>query len=138
MVRLFYAFLALLILGGHVPAALAADASVTISSPQNGARFSPEMEVDVVYDVTLGPNGNHAHLYVDSDAPVLPNSVREKLIPEMEDLYVDSREPVVLRALKGSYSVGKLPVGLHKICINVVNKAHAPVGAQACVNVTVE
>ncbi|HET7061342.1 MAG TPA: hypothetical protein VFI43_04100 [Nitrosospira sp.] len=114
MVRLFYAFLALLILGSHVPAALAADASVTISSPQNGAKFSPRTEVDVVYEATLGSNGNHVHLYVDGD------------------------EPVVLHAMKGSHSVGKLTVGLHKICINVVNKAHAPVGAQACVNVTVE
>jgi hypothetical protein len=114
MMRLFYGFLALLFFGGHVPAALAAEASVTISSPLEGARFSPRTEVDIVYEVTLGPNGNHVHLYVDSG------------------------EGVVLHALKGSYSVGALTVGIHKICINVVNKSHTPIGAQACVEVSVE
>jgi hypothetical protein len=113
MMRLFYAFLASLVFGGHVPAALAADASVTISSPRDGAKFDPKTEVDVVYEVTLGPNGDHVHLYVDSV------------------------EVAILRTLKGSHSVGELAVGLHEICINVVNKAHAPIGAQACVNVIV-
>jgi hypothetical protein len=114
MMRLFYAFLALLIFGGPVPAALAADASVTISSPREGAKSSPKREVDIVYEVTPGPNGNHAHLYVDGG------------------------EAVVLRALKGSHAVGPLAVGVHEICIKVVNKAHTPIGTQACVNVSVE
>ncbi len=115
MMRLFYyAFLALLAFGGHVQAALAADASVMISSPRDGAKISPKTEVDVVYEVTLGPNGNHAHLYVDSG------------------------EAVVLRALKGSHSVGALAAGKHEICIKVVNKAHTPIGAQTCVNGSVE
>jgi hypothetical protein len=112
--RLFYSFLALLIFSGHVPAALAADASVTISSPRDGAKISPKTEVDVVYEVTLGPNGNHVHLYVDSN------------------------DAVVLRALKGSHSVGTLAAGKHEICVKVVTKAHTPIGAQACVNVSVE
>ncbi|MEO6825406.1 MAG: hypothetical protein ABI167_11915 [Nitrosospira sp.] len=114
MMRLFYAFLALLVFGGPVPAALAADASVTISSPREGAKSSPKREVDIVYEVTPGPNGNHAHLYVDGG------------------------EAVVLRALKGSQAVGPLAVGVHEICIKVVNKAHTPIGTQACVNVNIE
>ena len=113
--RLFYAFLVLLVFGGHVPAALAADASVTISSPREGAKSSPKKEVDIVYEVTPGPNGNHAHLYVDN-----------------------SGEAVVLRALKGSQAVGPLSVGAHEICIKVVNKAHTPIGVQTCVKVNVE
>ena len=112
--RLFYAFLALLIFGGHVPATLAADASVTISSARDGAQSSPKREVDVVYEVTLGPNGNHAHLYVDGG------------------------EAVVLRALKGSHAVGPLAAGKHEICIQVVHKAHPPIGTQACIPIRVE
>lgn len=112
--RIFYALTGLMVLGCHVPAALAAGASVTISSPHDGAKFRPWTEIDVVYEVTLGPNGNHVHLYVDSG------------------------KAVVLRALKGSYHVGTLVEGAHKICINVVNEAHTPIGAQACVNVSVQ
>jgi hypothetical protein len=114
MMRIFYALAALIVLGCHVPAALAAGASVTISSPRDGAKFRPWTEVDIVYEATLGPNGNHVHLYVDSGKAVL------------------------LHALKGSHSVGTLVEGAHKICINVVNKEHTPIGAQACVNVSVQ
>jgi hypothetical protein len=114
MMRIFYALAALIVLGCHVPAALAADASVTISSPHNGAKFRPWTEVDIVYEATLGPNGDHVHLYVDSG------------------------KAVVLSALKGSYPAGTLVEGAHKICINVVDKSHTPLGAQDCVNVNVQ
>jgi hypothetical protein len=114
MMRIFYALAALIVLGCHVPVALAAGASVTISSPLDGAKFRPRTEIDVVYEATLGPNGNHVHLYVDSG------------------------KAVVLQELKGSYRVGTLVEGAHEICINVVNKAHTPIGAQACVTVSVQ
>ena len=113
--RLFYVFLALLAFGNHVPAALAAtDASVTISSPHDGDKISPKTEVKVAYEIMLGSNGNHAHLYVDNG------------------------EAVILRASKGSHTLGTLAPGKHEICVKVVNKAHTPIGAQACVNVNVE
>ena len=112
--RIFYALAASIVLGCYVPVALAADASVTISSPQEGAKISPKTEVNVTYAIVLGPNGNHAHLYVDNG------------------------EPVILRALKGSHSVGTLVPGKHQICLKEVNKAHTPTGAQACVNVSTE
>lgn len=112
--RIFYALAALLVFSGHVPVTLAADASVTISSPHDGAKISPKTEINVVYEVVLGSNGNHAHLYVDND------------------------EAVILRASKGGHSIGMLAPGKHEICIKVVNKAHTPTGAQACVNVSVE
>ena len=112
--RIFHVLAALIVLGCHVPVALAADASVTISSPQEGAKMSPKTEVNVAYEIALGPTGNHAHLYVDNN------------------------EAVILRALKGSHPVGTLAPGKHQICIKVVNKAHTPTGAQACVNVSTE
>lgn len=112
--RIFYALAALLVFSSYVPAVLAADASVTISSPHNGAKISPKTEINVVYEVALGSNGNHAHLYVDNG------------------------EAAILRATKGSHSVGTLAPGKHEICVKIVNKAHTPIGAQACVNVNVE
>ena len=79
-----------IVLGCYVPVALAADASVTISSPQEGAKISPK-EVNVTYEIVLGPNSNHAHLYVDNG------------------------EPVIIRALKGSHTVGTLAPGKHSM-----------------------
>jgi hypothetical protein len=114
MMRIFYVLAGLIVLSCHVPAALATDASVTISSPRDGAKFRPTTEVDVAYEATLGPNGNHVHLYVDNG------------------------KAVVLHELKGSHAVGTLVEGAHKICINVVNKAHTPIGEQACVNISVQ
>ena len=46
-------------------AVLAQDASVTISSPVDGAKVGTSEPVSVAYEVVPGPNGNHVHLYVD-------------------------------------------------------------------------
>lgn len=111
--RVFYAMAASLVFSCYVPVALAADASVAISSPQDGAKFSPKTDIEIVYDVALGEKGDHTHLYVDNN------------------------EAVTLRGLKGTHELGTLSPGKHEICIKVVNKAHTPIGAQQCVNVTV-
>ena len=111
---LFYVLADSFVLGYTIPAARAADASDTISSPQDRAQIRPKTEVNFTYEIVLGPNGNHAQLYVDNG------------------------EPVILRALKGSHSVGTLAPGKHQICLKEVNKAHTPTGSQACVNVSAE
>lgn len=112
--RIPYILAASLVFSCYVPGALAADASVAISSPTDGAKISSKGDVNVNYDVTLGDKGDHTHLYLDSD------------------------EAVTLRGLKGTHSLGKLSSGQHEICIKVVNKAHTPIGAQKCINVSVE
>jgi hypothetical protein len=112
--RISYVLAASLALGCYVPVSFAADASVAISSPPNGAKISPKGDVNVDYDVSLGDKGDHTHLYLDSN------------------------EAVTLRGLKGTHALGTLSPGQHEICIKVVNKAHTPIGAQKCVNVTVE
>jgi hypothetical protein len=94
-----------------VPLALAADASVTISSPADNAKVSHTSKVDVSYEVAPGMSGDHVHLYVD----------------EME--------AVVLRKLKGVHTLDPLTTGKHTICIKIVNKGHTPIGTQACTHV---
>jgi hypothetical protein len=98
----------------QAPLVLAADGSVTISSPADGAKLSRSATTTVTYDVTPGPKGDHVHLYVDNG------------------------EAAVLRQLKGSHEVGKLAPGSHEICVKEVTKAHAPTGVQKCIKVSVE
>ena len=100
-------------LSSYVSAALAADASVTISSPIDGAKISRKSKIEVSYEVISGPNGDHVHLYVDE------------------------KEAVVIRKLKSTYTVEPLDPGKHAICIKIVNKGHTPIGSQACTNINV-
>src|SRR6185437_13369358 len=112
--RTAYVFAASLVLGGYVPVSLAADASVVISSPVNGAKLDPKTPVKLDYEVSMGEKGDHTHLYVDKS------------------------EALTLRGLKGAHSIGTLSPGQHEICVKVVNKAHTPIGAQQCIKVSVE
>ncbi|GAB1719695.1 MAG: hypothetical protein NTAFB09_14260 [Nitrosospira sp.] len=113
MMRISHVLAVSLVFSCYVPGALAADASVAISSPVNGAKFNPKEDINIDYDVSLGDKGDHTHLYVDKN------------------------EAVTLRGLKGKHALGKLSSGEHEICIKVVNKAHTPIGAQKCINVSV-
>jgi len=93
-------------------AVLADDASVTISSPADGAKVSASAPTQVTYSVVPGPKGDHVHLYVDGG------------------------EASVLRQLKGSHTVDTLTAGPHTICIKVVDKSHTPIGVEKCIKVT--
>lgn len=101
------------VFGCYVPVVLAADASISISSPLDGAKISRKSKIEVSYEVVPGQNGDHVHLYVDG------------------------KEAVVLRKLKGSHTVESLDPGKHAICIKIVNKGHAPIGVQACTNISI-
>jgi hypothetical protein len=99
--------------GCYVPIVLAADASISISSPLDGAKISRKSKIEVSYEAVPGQNGDHVHLYVDD------------------------QEAVVLRKLKGNHTIESLDPGKHAICIKIVNKAHAPIGVQACNNINI-
>jgi len=90
---------------------MAADASVTISSPADGAKVGTS-GIAVAYEVVPGPKGDHVHLYVDD------------------------QEAKVLRQLKGTYTIDSLKAGMHTLCIKVVDKSHTPIGVEKCVKVT--
>ncbi|MGO9988645.1 MAG: Ig-like domain-containing protein [Steroidobacteraceae bacterium] len=91
--------------------ALAQDASVTISSPADGAKVGTSA-VKVAYSVVTGPKGDHVHFYVDD------------------------QEAAVLRQLKGTYTVDSLKAGTHTLCIRIVDKSHTPIGVEKCIKVT--
>lgn len=114
IMRNFKSQIVLLVIGFYVPFALAADASVAISSPADGAKLSRTAQTNINYEVTPGPKGDHTHLYIDGS------------------------EEAVLRQLKGSHTLESMAPGSHEICIKVVNKGHAPIGVQQCVKVSVE
>lgn len=86
--------------------------TVSISSPVDGAKL-PGSSAKIVFDITAAPKGEHVHVYVDGD------------------------EVGRLHELKGSYTVDKLAVGKHWLCIRVVDKGHTPIGAEKCVSVIV-
>jgi len=92
---------------------LAQNASVTISSPMEGATLSAMAQNKLVYEVVPGPRGDHVHLYVDD------------------------KEVAVVRQLKGSHALATLSPGPHSICIKVVDKGHTPIGVEQCVKVSV-
>ncbi len=92
----------------------AAEPSVTISAPADGAKLDAMEQNKIVYDVVPGPKGDHTHLYVDG------------------------KEVAILRKLQGSHTLASLTPGQHAICIKVVNKAHTPIGVEKCIDVTVD
>lgn len=97
-----------------IPFALAADGSVTISSPANGAKLDRAADNEISYEITPGPKGDHVHLFVDD------------------------KQVAVLRQLKGTSPLDPMAAGNHEICIKVVNKGHTPIGVQQCIKVSVE
>ena len=107
-------FVSMLPLALWCAAAVAAEGSVTIHSPLEGATLDVMEQNKVDYEVVPGPGGDHVHLYVDGE------------------------EVAILRQLKGSYTLENLASGQHDLCVKVVNKNHTPIGVEKCVAVTVQ
>jgi hypothetical protein len=94
--------------------ACAAEGSITISSPQNGATVSSNSKVPLTYAATLSPTGNHWHLNVDGKR-------------------VD-----ILRQPKGTAELDPLPAGKHHVCLTENTVSHAPTGVETCVDITAQ
>lgn len=94
--------------------AYAADGSIAISAPANGAMVSAKNKIPVTYVATLGSSGDHLHLYVDGKR-------------------VD-----ILRPVKGTAELDPLPAGKHHVCLTVNTNSHAPTGVETCVDVTAQ
>ncbi len=97
------------------PVCLAAEGSVIIVSPKDGVTLNAKNQNKLVYDAVPGPDGDHLHVYVDG-----------KQIGET-------------RQLKGGFMINdmNLPLGMHKICLEMANVAHILTGPQGCVNVNI-
>ncbi len=94
--------------------AIAADSTIEITSPPDGAKLDAMEQSKIDYSVTLGAGADHIHVYVDG------------------------KETALLRQMKGSYTMETLSVGKHDICIKLVNKNHTPIGVERCIKVEVE
>ena len=94
--------------------AVAAEAKIDITSPADGARLDAKAQSKLAYEVTLGGEADHAHLYVDG------------------------KQVALLRQKKGSSTLDPLMPGMHEICAKMVNKNHTPTGVERCIKVTAE
>lgn len=117
MMRTLQLLLVTLALGCYVPFASAAEISVKISSPADGAKLSSKVETKVSYEVNTGAKGGHKH-----DIFIL----------------VDGEDAGELHESKGTHTLEPLEPGSHEICIRFVTPGHNPIGVQDCVNVSVE
>ncbi len=113
------AFAAAAILAGMGPAlfvlpAAAEDSLTTILSPADGAKLETKHTYKLEYEVKPVAKADHVHLYVDGD------------------------EAAMVHKLKGTFKLGPLKAGDRKVCVSPVNKNHTPIGAQTCINVTVQ
>lgn len=101
------------LLFGLATLAFAADGSVTILSPADGATIKANTETKLDYEIDPGPRGDHFHIYINGK----------------ED---------VVRGLKGSYTLPKFSPGKHTVTIKVVNKGHTPVGIEKTITLIAE
>ena len=92
----------------------AEESLVTISSPAEGEKLAAGQAYKVNYEVKEATKVNHVHLFVDGV------------------------EVATGHKLKGSFPLGPFKAGERRVCVSPVNKNHTPVGAQACVTVTVQ
>lgn len=97
--------------------AMAAGGSITIISPKDGAALSSGMGNKLEYNVKLGPNGNHLHVYVDDQNPIIDRNV--------------SHCPC-------SIDLPDLSSGKHRIVVKEATVAHDLTGLQSAVTVTVK
>jgi hypothetical protein len=106
---------ALVVLTGPVFAADAAG-SITIISPKSDAVLQSAGN-KLEFNVKLGPNGNHVHVYVDDQAPIVYRDV--------------SHCPC-------SIDLPKLSPGKHTITVKEATSSHAMTGVEGTVTATVK
>ena len=92
----------------------AEESLATILSPADGAKLEAKHTYKVEYEVKPAEKVDHVHLFVDGD------------------------EVGMAHKLKGSFKLGPMKPGDRKVCVSPVNKNHTPIGAQACIAVTVQ
>jgi len=91
--------------------------SITITSPANDAVLQSGAGNKLDFNVHLGPNGNHVHIYVDDQAPIVFRDV--------------SHCPC-------SIDLPKLSSGKHTIVVKEATSSHAMTGVQGSVTATVK
>jgi len=110
--------LASLVLSNSVLAAdYAGNGSITILSPAANAILKSDMENKLDFNVKLGADGNHVHIYVDDQSPIVVRDVAH---------------------CPCSIVLPKLSSGKHTIVVKEAMTSHALTGLQGSVTVTVK
>ena len=89
--------------------------SVSISSPKNGSTVMAGTMLKLVYNVKLGPEGNHLHVYVDDEKPIVVRNV--------------SNCPC-------SIELPGLSAGMHTIVIDQARADHSLTGVKTSIIIT--
>jgi hypothetical protein len=98
------------------PAAATAG-SVTILSPKDNEVLESGTGIKLTYDVHLSPTGNHLHIYVDDQSPVISHDVT---------------------ACPCSISLPPLSAGPHEVAVKEATVSHALTGVESSVKFTVK
>ncbi len=106
-----------LILALLVPQLALAQGAITILSPRDGATLSSGMGNKLEYNVKLGPTGNHLHVYVDNQDPIVDRNVS---------------------GCPCSIDLPDLSPGKHSIVVKEATAGHVLTGLQSGVTVTVK
>ena len=91
--------------------------SITITSPANGAVLQSGAGNKLVFNVHLSPEGNHVHIYVDDQHPIVDRDV--------------SHCPC-------SIDLPNLSSGKHTIVVKEATSSHALTGVEGTVTTTVK
>ena len=108
--------LALVVLAGPVFAADTAG-SITIISPANGAVLPSGSGNKLEFNVHLSPDGNHVHIYVDDQHPIVDRDVGH---------------------CPCSIDLPQLSPGKHTIVVKEATVSHALTGIEGTVTTTVQ
>lgn len=95
----------------------AAMGSITITAPANDAVLQGAAGNKLEFNVQLSPNGNHVHIYIDDEKPIVYRDV--------------SRCPC-------SIDLPQLAPGKHTITVKEATSGHALTGVQGAVTATVK
>ncbi len=90
--------------------------SITITSPANGAVLQSGTGNKLVFNVHLSPDGNHVHIYVDDQHPIVDRDVSCPCTVDLPNL-----------------SPGK-----HTIVVKEATSSHALTGVESTVKATVQ
>lgn len=100
-----------LMLVGTASLAWADESTIEIIAPKDGAEVKVDLPMVLQYKVALAGKGDRIQISLDGQKVIL------------------------LRRTQGSFTMERLPLGAHDICIDVVDKQRNPTGDQQCVQV---
>lgn len=108
--------LALVALASPVFAADSAG-SISITAPANGAMLQSGSGNKLEFNVHLSPNGNHVHIYVDDQSPIIDRDIHN---------------------CPCSIDLPTLSPGKHTIAVKEATVSHALTGVEGTTTVTVK